>query len=441
MDVWGKKQLFRNTFGGVIGNILEWYDFAVFGYFAPVIGEQFFPSTSRTASLLSAFAVFAGAFVMRPVGGMLFGTLGDRLGRKPALQLSVVLMAISTTAMAILPTFERIGWFAPVLLVLCRLVQGLSVGGELIGSMSFVTELVPSRIRGFAGSLVVCSATAGVMLGSGVAALVEGALDPPAVASWGWRLPFGAGLLLGLYCRWMRDGIDETPHFQEVKREGGLSASPVREVARTMIGRVCLVADLIIISGAGFYVLFVWWPTFLTEFVRPPVPGALVLNTISMLVLGVLTPLAGWLSDLYGRRSVLTWSIGGLAVTAAPLFSLASSGSATHALLAQLVFAVWMAGVSAPMPATIMELFPTRTRYSGVALGYNTALALFGGTAPLMATLLISGTGILEAPAYYLILLSAVSLMACRGIDPRSHREPDAVSPPSRFDGRTEPVR
>ncbi len=421
--------LTRDTVGGIAGNVLEWYDFAVFGYFAPVIGAQFFPASSPTASLLGAFCAFAGAYLMRPVGAVVFGSMGDRLGRKRALQLSVLMMALPTTAMALLPTYDQVGWLAPVLLVLCRLVQGVSVGGELIGSISFVTEIAPPGRRGLFGSFVVCTSTGGVMLGSAVAALVERRLDPEAVAAWGWRLPFAAGLLLAAVGYWMRNGMNESADFERARSAGTLSETPVRDVVRTMWGSVCFVSCLVMLSGVGFYTLFVWWPSYLSTLVTPPVADALTLNTISMVVLAACTPIAGWLSDVYGRRAVLMTAVGGIAVLAVPLFGLASRGSPGAALAAQLVFAPLMAGVSAPLPATMSELFPTHARYSGVALGYNVSLAVFGGTAPLMATLLVTGTGSPLAPAGYLVYFAAVSFLAASTVHGVASRPAAPVIP------------
>lgn len=268
----------------------------------------------------------------------------------------------------------------------------------MIGSIAFVTEIAPAASCGLFGSFVVCTSTAGVMLGSGVAALMHPTLDPAALASWGWRLPFAAGFVIGGVGYWMRRSMEESPVFEQLEREGGLSANPVRDVVRTMWGSVCFVACLVMVSGVGFYVLFVWWQAFLNQMVDPPIRNALVLNTISMVVLALCTPVAGWLSDVFGRRAVLMTSVAGIAVLAVPLF------------------APLMAGVSGPLPATMMELFPTRTRYSGVALGYNISLAAFGGTAPLMATLLVSATGSMVAPAAYLMFFAAVSLLAARGV-------------------------
>ncbi len=430
----GKAGLFRNTAAGIVGNVLEWYDFAVFGYLAPIIGKNFFPSENRSASLIGAFAVFAGAYLMRPLGAMLFGHFGDRLGRKAALRASVLMMAVPTVAMAILPTHAQAGWLAAVLLLLCRLAQGLSVGGELIGSVSFITEIAPPHRRGLFGSLTLFSSTAGVMLGSAVAALITALVGASAMESWGWRLPFAAGIFIAWFGVWMRRGISETPHFEELRESGRLSRNPVAEVTRSMPGRVSLVANLVVLTGGGFYLLFVWWPTYLTDVIRPPVPHALVLNTLSMAVLTAAIPLAGWLSDFVGRRPVLLVSAAGVGLSALPLFALAAHGTMASALLAQTCFAVLMAGISGPIPATMVELFPTRLRYSGVALGYNISLAIFGGTAPLIATLLVSRTGHLLAPACYLAFLAAVSLIACLGV----HRFP-AVDMRARYGFRPAP--
>jgi MHS family proline/betaine transporter-like MFS transporter len=282
--------------------------------------------------------------------------------------------------------------------------------------MSFITESAPPGRRGLFGSLVVCSATAGVMLGSAVAALIAGKLDAGQVASWGWRVPFAAGLALGLFGLWMRRGLEESPDYQRLIHDGGLADRPVREVVSTMSGSIGMVACLVMLSGGGFYILFVWWPTFLMGFVDPPIARALTLNTISMCVLGLLTPVAGWLSDVHGRRAVLTSSVVGLGVLAVPLFQLAATGSVRAALFAQIIFAVLMAGVSGPLPATMMELFPTRVRQSGVSLGYNMSQAMFAGTAPLMATLLLTRTASAIAPACYLIFLAAMSALACRSV-------------------------
>ena len=406
------SHLTRNTIGGVIGNVLEWYDFAVFGYFAPIIGAHFFPAENQLASLLNAFGVFAAGYLVRPLGGLIFGYVGDRMGRKQALQWSVLLMAIPTTMLGLLPTYAQIGVTASALLVILRLLQGLSVGGELIGSMSFITEIAPANRRGLFGSWTLFSATCGVMLGSAVATAAHWFLEPAALASWGWRLPFMAGLLVGGIGLWMRKGMAETPDFQRLKDSGHVDKNPLVEAIQSMPTQIIRVGAMVVLMGGGFYMLFVWWPTYLTKIVNPPVPHALMVNTIAMAALMTLIPVAGWLSDLVGRKTVIVTSLAGFVLAGWPLFVLTDHGTFLSALCAQLVFALLLAGIQGPMPAAMVEMFPTRTRLSGIGLGYNISLAVFGGTAPLVSTWLVARTGNIVAPAYYLIFLASVSLVA-----------------------------
>ncbi len=418
LDERRQRDLRRITAGGAVGNVLEWYDFALFGYFAPIIGAQFFGTDNRLVSLLSAFGVFASAYFMRPVGGVLFGHIGDRHGRKRALQLSVLMMAAPTTLMALLPTYAQIGGAATLLLVLLRLVQGVSVGGELVGSISHITELAPADRRGFFGSFALCSSTAGVMLGSLTAYAVQSLLEPLQLQAWGWRMPFLLGYWIGAFALWMRSALPETPEFERMQRDNAIGDLPVAEVIRTQSGRVAQITALIMMGGGGFYMLFVWWPFLLSRLVHPPVHHALLINTIAMLVLMAALPAAGWLSDAVGRKPVLVASTLGTMVLAYPLFLAVQSGSFGSALAVQIVFALLMGGFSGPIPATMIEVFPARTRFSGIGLGYNLSLSLFGGTAPLVCTWLVVSTGRVTAPAYYLALLAVCSLVAALFLRP-----------------------
>jgi len=422
----------RNLVGGSVGNVLEWYDFAVFGYFAPVIGRQFFPAEDEAASLLSAFAVFAAAYFARPVGGLLFGHIGDRYGRKTALQLSVLLMAVPTFLVGLLPTTASIGLAATLLLVLLRLAQGVSVGGELIGSMAFLAEIAPRSRRGYFASWATSSSIAGITLGSLVAAVLGATLDPVALEAWGWRVPFLAGIGIGWFGLWMRRGLQETGEFERLAARGQVGRLPAVEAVLEHPGQIVQTAALVSLSGGGFYVLFVWWPTFLDQLLQPPVPHALVTNTISMVVLVALVPLTGRLSDAVGRKPLLIVGALGVVLLAAPLFHLVDHGSAVSALAAQLVFAAVMSLFLGPIPATLTELFPARTRTSGVAIGYNASLSLLGGTAPFVATWLLETFRTPVAPATYLALLAAVSLVAAAflpaGPAPRAGPEPEPES-------------
>ena len=415
----------RSAMAGIIGNVLEWYDFAVFGYYAPIIGTLFFSSDSKYAALIKAYGVFAAGYMMRPIGGAIFGHVGDRVGRKKALQVSVLMMAIPTACLGLVPTYDRIGLAAPVILIVLRLIQGISVGGEFIGSMSFTTEIAPPNRRGFYGSLTTLSAVGGVMLGSAVATVMQNLLGEESMLSWGWRLPFLAGIVIGGFGLWMRKGMVEPPAFKKLKATENVHKSPVIQVIRDMPGRIGHAAALVVLFGGGFYMLFVWWPTYLTHMVQPAVPHALMINTIATLFVMALIPLSGYLSDRVGRKKMLVASSLGIAVAAYPLFVLTDHGVFESALVAQLIFALLFCNIQGSIPATLAEMFPTAMRFSGIALGYNVTLALIGGTAPMVCTWLVATTGDIASPAYYLIVMALISSVAALKIRPMEGRELD----------------
>jgi len=349
---------------------------------------------------------------MRPIGGIIFGHIGDKLGRKKALQLSVMMMAIPTTLIGFLPTHAQIGLAAPILLVLIRLIQGVSVGGELVGSISFITEIAPKNRRGFFGSFALCSCVGGILLGSAIATIAHNLFDPEFLKTWGWRIPFIFGFAIGGFGLWMRKGMVETPEFEKVKEAGAIGRSPVIEAITSVPGRIFHVVAMMVLFGGGFYMLFVWWPTYLTTVVNPPISHALMINTISMVVLIILIPATGLLSDLIGRKTVLATALLGIIILAYPLIIWTDHGIFSAALISQLIFAVLIAGALGPMAATLVELFPTRIRFSSIGIAYNITLAIFGGTAPLVSTWLVSRTGDIASPAYYLTAMAIISLIA-----------------------------
>lgn len=399
----------RNTLAGVIGNILEWYDFAVFGFLAPYISTLFFPADDPLAGLIKTYGIFAAGYLMRPLGGMVFGHIGDRMGRKKALQISIFMMAIPTVLVGVLPTHEQIGAWATLFLIILRFAQGLSVGGELIGSVSYLVEIAPANRRGMHGSWSLFSAVGGILLGSAVVTTIDGLTGEQAMLSWGWRVPFLSGVIILIVGTWLRRGLEESPVFEQAREQGELEGFPLLEVLKQMPLKVLRLSGIILLFGAGFYMLFVWMPTYQGKIVSPPVGHALLVNTLSMLVLIAVIPFAGLLSDRFGRKQVMLVGIVLLGVSAYPLFKLIDLGVLWIALSSQLIFAFLTGLIQGPLPALMVEMFPVRTRFSAIGLGYNLTLAVFGGTAPLVSTWLIKETGDLASPAVYLVILSIIS--------------------------------
>jgi len=395
----------------MIGNALEWYDFALYGYFATTIGALFFPKFSPFASLMATFGIFAAGFIMRPLGGVIFGHIGDKIGRKNALLWSIYLMAIPTTLIGLLPTYEQIGWIAPLLLTIIRLAQGLSMGGEFTGSMVFVVEHAQQRNRGLYGSWVVFSLLLGILVGSAVATATCHFLSEDQLMGWGWRIPFILSVAGGFVGSIMRRTVHEPEQFTEAKQRHKEHSTPVKELFKHHLGTIAYVVIIELTLSIGFYLIVTFINNFLTALLNFDMVTSLMMTTVSMVAMGIVIPIAGWLSDKIGRKAVLIPSALAFTFFAYPLFT-ALEGSFTSALLAQVSLSFIMGVFFAPIPATLVEMFPLSVRYSGLSIAHSISMAVFGGSAPLIATWLIQATGNNAAPALYLGAASLISAIA-----------------------------
>lgn len=400
-----RKPLRRIILAGLIGNVMEWYDFAVYGYFASLIGTLFFPAEDRAVSVIASFGAFAAGFLVRPLGGLVFGRIGDKFGRQRALTLSVIAMALPTVAIALLPTYQTIGIAAPIAIVGLRIVQGLSVGGEFTNSLVFLVEHAPENRRALTAIWGSWGASAGILLGSGIGALLTMLLDDQQLLVWGWRIPFALGGLVALTGYLVRCGL-------EGMDLAGESDAPVRDAFSKFHGAMLRVALLNVGFGVSFYSVFIYAVTYIRDIDKLPEGIALRLNTWAMALLLVVLPVAAWFSDRYGRKPILVLGFGLLACGAVPLFQLIHSDDASLIFSGEAGFAVLVGLISGGVVATNVELMPNAVRCTGLAFAYNAAIGCFGGSTPLIAAALISTTKNPIMPAYWILSTAAVSLFA-----------------------------
>ncbi|MGE0094732.1 MAG: MFS transporter [Alphaproteobacteria bacterium] len=400
----------KAIWASISGNVLEWYDFAVYGYFAPIIAQKFFPSDSPDSSLLAAYGAFAAGFLMRPLGGFLFGYLGDRIGRRRTLILSVALMAVPTFLIGVMPDYSAIGVWAAVLIVVMRMVQGLSVGGEYTTSAIYLVEQAPPGRRGLFASWVNVGCIAGILLGSAVGAFIHTFWEAE-VQDWAWRLPFLAGLSVGVLGFVLRRGLPDSTSATELREQAPIARAFRREW-RSML-RVC---GLWLASAIGFYMMFLYITTYLQREVGLSAALALDINTISMVVLLFTIPVAGYLSDLVGRRIFMIGVPVALLVLSYPLLWVMHHDDPALILSAQIVFALLLGAYGPAISAVMAELFPREVRCSGMSIAYNLTLGLIGGTTPMVATYLIARTHDDLSIAWYLMAAAAISFVSALSI-------------------------
>lgn len=402
-----KRGIPRRLAAGFLGNVLEWYDFAVYGFFATTIGTLFFPADDHVSSLIAAFGAFAIGFLMRPLGAVLFGHIGDRFGRKTLLVLSSLSMALATCSVGLLPTHADIGAAAAFLMVALRMVQGLSVGGEYVGSGVFLAETAPRRNRGLLAGFCTAGLFAGVLLGSAVGAVTNYLLTAEQLLAWGWRLPFLFGLALGGVAFVFRLSVEAGPLPSK-----GLRAPFVEAVTRHA-GAMLHAAAMITVITAGWYVLVIYLPTWMVNHLGMGRTDVLKINAGGMAVAIIAGFVAAAASDRIGRKPVLLTVALSLTALTYPLFLLIGQGDPMVIAIAQGILVALTGCYAFVLPATLAEMFPWRIRTTAANFSLNLSMAVFGGTAPMIGAWLTARTGGLSALALYLSALGICSVVAC----------------------------
>ncbi|WP_353712872.1 MFS transporter [Arthrobacter sp. K5] len=394
-----------------IGNFVEWFDYAVYGYLAGIISTVFFPEADRQTALLATFGVFAISFFVRPLGGFFWGHIGDRLGRRKALSLSIVIMSVATFCIALIPGYGTIGILAPVLLLLVRVVQGFSASGEYAGASAFLVEYAPAHRRGLYAAVVPASTAAGLLLGSLLAALLTSVLSESQLHDWGWRLPFLLAAPMGLIGRYIRTKLEDTPAFRALSQEEHGKA-PARDMFRNNRKQLIIATGAVLLNAVGFYVILSYMPTYLAEELGFGAGESFLATTIALASYIGFIFLTGIASDRFGRKRMLITASVLFILLTVPAFMLLDTGNFLVIVLVQILLGGMLTLNDGTLPSFLAELFPTKTRYSGFAVSFNLSNALFGGTAPFMATLLIGLTHNKLAPGWYLAAASLVSLIA-----------------------------
>lgn len=408
-----KSVLHRAIAASAIGNATEWFDYGMYAYGVTYISAALFPGSSSQATLF-ALATFAISFLVRPLGGLFWGPLGDRYGRKSVLSMTILLMSLATLCIGLIPSYASIGFWAPVLLVLLRLVQGFSTGGEYGGAATFMAEYAPDNRRGFYGSFLEVGTLAGFSLGALLMLGFSVLLGESQMHAWGWRLPFIVAAPLGLSGLYLRSRMEDTPIFREIERAGAKEPGHMRELVDLLRGYakpLVVMGMLVIALNVVNYTLLSYMPTYLQLRLGLTPEQALYVPIIGMLFMMLLVPIAGALSDRIGRKPLWWGSLGGLMLFAIPAYQLMATG-VTGAIIGFVVLGVLYVPQLATISATFPAMFPTQVRFAGVAIAYNLSTSLFGGTAPALNSWAVGETGNLLMPAYIMMVSCLVGMLA-----------------------------
>lgn len=398
------------VFSACIGTILEWYDFSLYAYLAGIFAQIFFPALPRMGLLLS-YSVFAMGYLARPLGAALFGYLGDTRGRKKALSLSVLLMAIATGGMGLLPGYSMIGISAAFLLLFFRLLQGVAVGGEAFGSACFIVESIPSNKTGFFSSLIWASSVIGLLFGSLIVFILFVGFQSHFLYSFAWRLPFLLATMSGLIAYYIRTRTAETPEFQHLHAQCLIEKFPLKKIFVAYKILIVQLMGLYLLSALITYLIFIFMPVYFTDVLGHSRIHAHALNTLILILLIVLDIFFGWLSDKWGRKPIMLTGATGLMCFSYPLYVMITQGSFFMIVIAQIMFTILAASFQGPLMALTLDRIPVAVRYTLGSFSYNLAYSIFGGTAPLVAIYLITKTTNVAIPGLYLAVGAVVALI------------------------------
>ncbi|MFF5962979.1 glycine betaine/L-proline transporter ProP [Streptomyces collinus] len=400
----------RAVKAAALGNAMEWFDFGVYSYIAVTLGKVFFPSGNPTAQLLSTFGAFAAAFLVRPLGGMVFGPLGDRVGRQKVLALTMIMMAAGTFAIGLIPSYATIGVGAPILLLVARLVQGFSTGGEYAGASTFIAEYAPDKRRGFLGSWLEFGTLAGYIAGAGLVTIMTALLSADDLTSWGWRIPFLIAGPMGIIGLYLRMRLEETPAFaaEAEKAENNRPKTPLREMVAGQWRALLLCVGLVLVFNVTDYMLLSYMPSYLTGQLHYDETHGLLVVLGVMALMMIVQPFAGALTDRVGRRPVIAAGCAGFLLLSVPALLLIREGSLLAVALGMGALGLLLVCFTASMPSALPALFPTKVRYGSLSIGFNVSVSLFGGTTPLVVTALIGATGNMMMPAYYMMAAAVI---------------------------------
>ncbi len=414
-----------------LGNFIEWFDYASYSYFATVIAAVFFASEDPTAALISTFAVFAVSFVMRPIGAIFWGSMGDKKGRKWALSVSIFMMSGATFLIGCLPSYAMIGLGAPLLLLLLRMIQGFSAAGEYAGAATFLSEFAPRDKRGLYCSLVPASTAVGLLVGSTLATLMTIFMPEADVQMWGWRIPFLLAGPLGLIAHYIRTKLEDSPTYLEMQDELQAKQSeaqhPIRELFQHHLRELLVSFGACMLNAVGFYAVLTYLPTYLETAVGMPAEDSQMATTISLVLYILFIFISGKISDRFGRKKMLVTACVLFIVLTVPAFMLLNTADFWVVLVVELAMCFILTINDGTLSSYLTETFPTSVRYTGFALSFNLANAIFGGTAAMIGTSLIAATGSTLAPAWYMVGVSVVALVAMILSHENSDKELDKI--------------